>query len=137
MRAFKLIPCYLFSLSVLTAFTEISFFTMPSQSYAWTCCGCSCNRIGCCCPGQCGCAPYQCRTNDEDSFQAFTKAVRDSEITKEEVQVRQIGACARRSWGLRVLGDAAANLRLESLSFDLRDLAGEASFNHETANSRG
>jgi hypothetical protein len=114
MRVFQLIPILLFS---LTTFTQLSLSILPSQLYAWTCCGCNCSGFGCCCPGKCGCAKYACRSNKDNDFETFTKIVRASEPTTTEVQVRPIGECARRSWGLRVLGEAAASLRLQTASF--------------------
>ena len=116
MRAFKLVPVCLFA---FFAFTQVISLTMISKSYAWTCCGCNCNRLGCCCPGQCGCTPYQCRNNDADDFHTFTTAVANSDATNSVVQVRQIGECVRRSWALRVLGEAANSLRVESVGTDL------------------
>jgi|SRR5689334_18700497 hypothetical protein len=115
MRVAKLVPLFWFSLLLCTQVTVLS---LPDQVYAWMCCGCDCHRLGCCCPGQCGCAPYQCRTSAPDTFQAFTNAVRDFDVISRQVQVRQIGECARRSWAVRVLGDAAGDLKLEPVSFD-------------------
>ena len=116
MRVVKLVPLFLFSLMMCT---QVSILSLPSQVYAWTCCGCDCHRLGCCCPGQCGCTPYQCRTSDGENFQTFAKAMRDSELMNRQVQVRQIGECTSRSWALRVLGEGAGNLKLESTTFDV------------------
>lgn len=132
MHAFKLVPLCLFSFLVSI---QMSFLALPSQLYAWTCCGCNCKSIGCCCPGQCGCAPYQCRSNDDDNFQTFTKAVRDSQAMDRQVQVRQIGECARRSWALRVLGDAASTLRFESVGADLETQSDKDSIVQQAANT--
>lgn len=132
MRVFKLVPFCLFSFCV---FTQVSFLSLPGQVHAWTCCGCNCKSLGCCCPGQCGCALYQCRTTEEDNFQTFTKAVRDSELTNRQVHVRQIGECARRSWAMRVLGDAAGNLKLEPIGFDFGTQSGKGSVLQTAANA--
>jgi hypothetical protein len=67
MRVLKFVPVFLFFLlmggQVLLA----------EKVYAGkSCCGCSCNSLWCYCPGQGGCAWYQCHTDDSPTLQAQT-----------------------------------------------------------------
>jgi hypothetical protein len=68
MRAFKHLPTLLFVLFCIQG--PALFF--PGQTYAWSCCGCSCRAFGCYCPGQGGCIWFPCHTSDSPNLQADT-----------------------------------------------------------------
>lgn len=91
------------------------------------CCGCSsCWLPWCSCPGKNGCAWYACRTADTDKIQASApsdpiaismKLARDADGM---VYLRQLSECTRAKFALRLLGDAAEDLKPVGLGADLR-----------------
>jgi len=122
MRVIRLVPFVLF-------FLLLGGQVLVSEKAYAICCGCTWCRtmLGCSCPGQDGCAWYPCRTTDAEVFQTYTPidtgtvpmtVARNVDVIDRLVELRQVGECARRSIALRLLGDAARNLKADPAGFD-------------------
>ena len=121
MRVIRLVPFVLF-------FLLLGGQVLVSEKVYATCCGCSyCQTMwGCSCPGTNGCIGG-CRTTDAEVFQTYTPidtgtvpmtVARNVDVIDRLVELRQVGECARRSIALRLLGDAARNLKADPAGFD-------------------
>lgn len=124
MRVIRLVPFLLFFL--------LLGGQVPEKVYAM-CCGCgTCSLPWCSCPGQNGCAWYMCRATDTDNLQTYAPTDNTTVITKVArrldglVYLRQVSECSREKLALRLLGDAAGNLKVESIGADLMKWYGSA-----------
>ena len=98
------------------------------------CCGCTTCRTTpwCSCPGQNGCAWYQCRSADADNFQVYNSTDNTTVIAKvarkldDLVYVRQVNECSRAKLALRLLGDTAENIKIDTFGVDLAGWYGGA-----------
>lgn len=96
-----------------------------SQAYAWCCAACGSLTCGLCfCPGTNGCK--SCHSGDTDPVQstavinkttADIRAVRNLDAADRVMHLTKVGDCARRSFALRVLGNAGESLKVASFSF--------------------
>ena len=127
MRVIRLLPLFVF-------FLWLSSQVLISETVYAMCCGCTTCRTTpwCSCPGQNGCAWYQCRTTDTDSFQVNSPTQDSTIIAKAArgldglVYIRQVSECTREKLAMRLLGDAADNLRIEPIGTDLTKWSGSA-----------
>lgn len=105
-----------------------------SENVFAMCCGCTTCRTTpwCSCPGQNGCAWYQCRSADADNLQAYNPTDNNSVIAKvarkldDLVYVRQVSECSRAKLALRLLGDTAENIKIDPFGADLAGWYGGA-----------
>jgi hypothetical protein len=96
-----------------------------SQAYAVCCAKCGSTTCGLCsCPGKNGCPT--CHSDEIKILQSGIliekattdiRAVRNLDSTERVMHLTKIGDCARRSFALRVLGDAGDSLKVEPLNF--------------------
>jgi hypothetical protein len=124
MRATRFVPFFVF----------LFFLTGPvllaDKVYAM-CCGCtSCWLPWCSCPGQNGCAWYQCRSNESENIQVYSPSektvitVKTARNADGMVDLRQGSECSRAKFSrftLRILGDVAGNLKPVPIEIELRE----------------
>lgn len=120
MRMIRLVPFVVFFLLLGGQATFV-------ESVYAMCCGCStCGLPWCSCPGQNGCAWYQCRTAETDNLQTYTPTdspTMNAKLTRNLdglMSVRQVSECSRQKFAMRLLGDAAGNLKVEPIGADPR-----------------
>ena len=127
MRVIRLLPFCVF-------FLWLGSQVLISETVYAMCCGCTTCRTTpwCSCPGQNGCAWYQCRTTDTDIFQVYSPTQDTTRIAKVPpgldglVYIRQVSACTREKLAMRLLGDAADDLRIEPIGADPTRWSGRA-----------
>ena len=111
---------FLFFVLQLVALVQLPY----DQAYALCCAKCGSLTCGLCsCPGVGGCP--RCHSGDTDIVQSPTlidkattdiRAVRNLDATERVMHLTKVGGCARRSFALRMLGNAGEGLKIESFS---------------------
>jgi hypothetical protein len=99
----------------------------PDQAYALCCAKCGSLTCGLCsCPGVNGCPT--CLSDDTNIVHPSTlvdkatmdiRAARNLDATDRVMHLTNVGDCARRSFALRVLGNAGDSLKVEPFSFSV------------------
>jgi hypothetical protein len=123
MLARNFIPAFSVSLFLLFSFQG----QLPSgKAYAcWCCAACGATYCGfCCCPGTSpDCTGCTGITDTVESISLVDKVSTDiralwnTDESSRVMHLAKVGECARRSFALRVLGNAGGNLKIEPFSF--------------------